>query len=253
MQNAPVSRDELRRALVLNALAQPVNVLVPAGVLVAAAIFGAAWLALVALACWLVLAGMTFFDEREAERVGARVRAARRKVAASPDPASFSLEIGARVKAANAARASIQAAIAASRSPLAGLAGEVDALVAAIHADAVRAQRIHEFLAGESIAALERRVAQESHAPLREALQAKLAALTRLRQRLDGLLREMDHVVATLQTMQAEIVAADDAERAAEARALAGRVSELREKVELMSAGLDETFAETRAHASRRV
>src|SRR5215207_2308899 len=206
MPEAPVSRTELRRALVLNALVHPVNVLVPAAVLVAAAVFGAAWLALVAIACWVVLAGVTFFD----------------------------------------ARAAIHAAIGASRSPLAGLAGEVDALVAAMNADAARAQKIHGFLAAESLPALERRVAQEPRAPVRAALEAKLDAFTRLRKRLDDLLAEMDHVVATLQTVHAEMLAADDLEQADEQGALAGQVSDLRAKVQIMSAGLEETFAETR-------
>jgi hypothetical protein len=85
------------------------------------------------------------------------------------DPASFSLEIGARVKAANAACSAIHAAIAASRSPLAGVGEEVDGLLAAMHADAERAQRIHGFLAAESLPALERRVARESNAALRAA------------------------------------------------------------------------------------
>jgi hypothetical protein len=246
MRKEPVSRSDLRRALVLNALAHPVNVLVPAAVLVAAAIFGAAWLALVAVACWLVLAGMTFFDEREAERVGERVRAARRGAAVRVDPAEFSIEIGARVKAANAAREAIHAAIAASPSPLAGVAGEVDALLAAMNADAARAQRIHGFLAAESLAALERRINREGSGPVRETLEAKLAALKRLRKRLGGLLGEMDNVVAALQTVQAELLAADDLEQAAEEGALAGQISELRAKVQIMSAGLEETFAETR-------
>ena len=246
MADAPVSRSELRRALVLNAVAHPVNVLVPAAVLVAGAIFGAAWLALVALACWLVLAGVTFFDEREAERVGERARKARRGAAARADPAAFSLDIGARVKAANAARAAIHAAIGSSRSPLAGVAGEVDALLAAMNADAARAQRIHGFLAGESLPALRRRIEQETRAHVRSALEAKLTALTRLRRRLDDLLGEMDHVVATLQTVQAEILAADDREQAEQDELLAGRVSELRANVEIISAGLEESFAETR-------
>jgi hypothetical protein len=246
MRKEPVSRSDLRRALVLNALAHPVNVLVPAAVLVAAAIFGAAWLALVAVACWLVLAGMTFFDEREAERVGERVRAARRGAAVRVDPAEFSIEIGARVKAANAAREAIHAAIAASPSPLAGVAGEVDALLAAMNADAARAQRIHGFLAAESLAALERRINREGSGSVRETLEAKLAALKRLRKRLGGLLGEMDNVVAALQTVQAELLAADDLEQAAEEGALAGQISELRAKVQIMSAGLEETFAETR-------
>lgn len=246
MREAPVSRSELRRALVLNALIAPVNVLVPAGVLVAGAIFGAAWLALVALACWLVLAGVTFFDEREAERVGERVRAARRGAVARVDPAEFSIEIGARVKAANAAREAIHAAIASSPSPLAGVAGEVDALLVAMNADAARAQRIHAFLAAESLGALERRINSEGDTPVRQTLEAKLAALKRLRKRLGGLLSEMDNVVATLQTVQAEILAADDLEHAAHDGELADQVSDLRAKVEIMSAGLEESFAETR-------
>jgi hypothetical protein len=246
MRDAPVSRSELRRALLLNAVSHPVNVLVPAGVLVAGAIFGAAWLALVALVCWLVLAGVTFFDEREAQQVGERARKARRGAAARADPADFSLEIGARVKAANAARAAIHAAIDSSRSPLAGVAGEVDALLAAMNADAGRAQRIHGFLAGESLPALRRRIEQEERAHVRSALEGKLTALTRLRGRLDDLLAEMDHVVATLQTVQAEILAADDLEQAAHDEALAGRVSELRAQVEIVSAGLEESFDETR-------
>jgi hypothetical protein len=254
MPQPPVSRRDLRRALALNALIHPVPGLVAAGVLVAAVLLGAAWLALVAVACWLVLAAMTFFDEREAEKVGERARARRRSASARADPAQFSLEIGARIKAANAARDAIAAAIASSRSPSSGVTAEVDALLAAMHADAVRAQRIHEFLAGESLPAVERRAEREPRAPVRGALEAKLAALTRLRRRLDDLLAGLDHVVATLQTVQAEILAADELEHAAaEDRALASRVSELRVQVEAMAAGVDEAYAETRAHASRRV
>jgi hypothetical protein len=253
MRQGPLTRAELRRALVLNALAHPVNVLVPAAVLVAAVLVGASWLALCAPVCWLALAAVTFFDEREAERVGERLRAARRRDVPGPraDPAGFATVIGARVRAAVAACTSIRAAIAASRSPLADVGEEIDALLAAIEADAVRAQRIHEFLAQESPAALERRVAAEPRGPVREALEAKLTALTRLQQRLDALLAEMDRVVTTLQTVQAEILASEDVERAVEERALASQVSELRDKVRIMSAGLEETFAETRVRGAR--
>ena len=252
MPDAHLSRKELRRALVLNALAHPVNVLVPAGVLVAAFLFSAAWLALVALLCWLVLAGVTFFDEREAQRVGERVRAGRRqRIRARADPAEFSLLIGARVRAANVAGEAIHAAIEASRSPLGDVAVEVDALLGGMHADAVRADRIQAFLAGESLAAVRLRIAKETREPVRAALESKLAALTRLQQRLDDLLAEMDHVVATLQTVQAEILASADLEQAGlEERALASQISELRVSVEAMSAGLEETYAETRVHGA---
>jgi len=246
---APVTRADLRRALVLNALAHPVNLLIPAGVLVAGLVIGAAWLALVAVASWVVLAAVTFFDEREAARVGERLRAARRDDAprARADPAVYAPPIRTRVRAAEAACAAIRAAIAAAPATLDDVAQEVDALLAAIHADAGRAQRIHAFLGEDPPAAVERRIAEEPHAAVREALQRKLGALTRLHDRLDGLLAEMDHVVAVLQTLQAEILSADGAELALEERALASQVSELRAKVRIVSTGLEETFAETRA------
>ena len=83
-----------------------------------------------------------------------------------------------------------------------------------------RAQRIHVFLAEESPAELAARIARTPPGAAQKALEAKLDALNRLQQRLDRLLGEMDHVVTTLQTVQAEILAE---RRAIEQGALAGR------------------------------
>jgi predicted component of type VI protein secretion system len=246
MRARHVSRDDLRRALLVNALASPVNVLVPTGVLIAGVLIGASWLAAVAVVCWLALAAHTFFDERTAKRVGARVHASRRR-APSVSPGAFNPLIGARVKAAVKAREAIHAAIEASPVALLDVRSEVDDLVEAIEGDAVRAQRINEFLAGQEAApALERRIAQEPDASVRAALEAKHRALGRLRERLDRLKGQMDQVVATLQTVHAEILATEDVEE----RALASQVSELRAEVQLVSAGLEEAFAETRATRS---
>jgi hypothetical protein len=242
----PPSRADLRRALAVNALTKPLNVLVGAGVAVAGLLLGAAWLVAVAVVFWLVLSTATFFDAREAQRVGERARAARR--ARPPprrarDPTTFAPPIAARVRAATAARASIRAAIDGTPSALEDVAAEVDALVSAMEADAIRAQRIHEFLAQESPAALERRMADEPDEAVRAALGANLKAVVRLQRRMDRLLAELDHVVVTLQTVHAEILATDGLDD----RALAGQVSVLRENVQLIAAGLEEAFAETRA------
>ena len=239
----PPTRDDLRRAIAANALTKPLNVLVPAGLIVAGLLIGAAWLVGVALVCWLALSTATFFDAREAQRVGERQRAARLPPPPLPaDPATFAPPIAARLRAATAARASIRAAIEGTASPLEDVSAEVDALVRAMQADAVRAQRIHEFLAHESPTQIERRMREENEA-VRAALGAKLDAVNRLQQRLDGLLAELDHVVVTLQTVQAEILATDGLDD----RLLAGQVSDLRENVQLVAAGLEEAFAETRA------
>jgi hypothetical protein len=240
-----VSRSDLRRALVVNALASPVNVLVPTAVLIAGVMLGAWWLAVVALFTWVGLALHTFFDERAAARVGARVHAGARAQAAKPvEPGQFTPLIAGRVKAAVAARAAIQEAIADAPYAFSDVRHEVDLLVAAMEADAQRAQRIWEFLAGqESAASLERRIAAEENDSVRAALEAKQRSFGRLRERLSGLMAELDQVVATLQTVQAEIFAADEVEE----RALAGQVSELRERVQVVAAGLEEAYAETRS------
>jgi len=238
----PASRSELSRALVVNALAAPLNVFLPTAVLIAAILLDAWWLAVVAIACWLGLAAHTFFDEREARRVGERVRAGRRKPAVSPG--ELNPLIGARVKAAIEARGAIRAAIASSPDALLDVEHEVDELVAAIEADALRAQRIVEFLSHqESAGALERRIEQEHDADVRAALAAKHQSFERLRERLGRLSGQMDQVVATLQTVHAEILAAESVPE----RELAGQVSELRAEVRLVAEGLEEAFAETRA------
>ena len=240
----PASRSELSRALVVNALAAPLNILLPTAVLIAAILLGAWWLAVVAIACWLGLAAHTFFDEREARRVGQRVRAGRRKSALSPG--ELNPLIGDRLKAAMEAREAIRVAIESSPDPLLDVENEVDELVAAIEADAARAQRIMEFLAGqESAASLERRIAGEQDADVRAALEAKHQSFERLRERLGRLSRQMDQVVATLQTVHAEIIAAEVVQEGE----LAGQVSELRAEVRLVAEGLEEAFAETRAQA----
>ena len=240
------TREQLRRALIVNALTKPVNVIVPAAVVVAGLLVGAGWLLAVAALVWLALAGATFFDEREARRVGARERAERHLATPKPgaDPSAFAPAIRRRLQAALAARDSIHAAVEETDSPHVDVVAEVDALATAMEGGAVRAQRIHEFLAQESPAALERRIADEPNEEVRAALAGKLDALRRLQQRLDRLLTELDHVVITLQTTQAEILAVDGLEHGA----LAGQVSELRTNVKLISEGLEEAFAETRAH-----
>jgi hypothetical protein len=53
----------------------------------------------------------------------------------------------------------------------------------------------------------------------------------------------MDHVVATLQTVHAEILVTDGLGQSE----LAGQVSVLRENVQAVSAGLEDAFAQTRS------
>ena len=174
------SRGELQRALVLNAATKPLNVLVPTGVVVAALLAGATWLLAVALVTWLALSVTTFFDEREALAVGERRRAARR----APAPALTATSLVRRWHAASAARAAIREAGANAL-----LNGEVDALVDALRPTVWQAQRIHDALTA-----------------------GPRAGRDRLQARFEHLLDEIDQVVATLETVHAEILVSDGLE-----------------------------------------
>lgn len=192
------------------------NVVVPVAVLVAAALTGAAWLALVAVLAWGALVGMTYADAPRA---------------APSVPVELAPAIAARVRAAEGAAAGIRVAAASSSAPLDGVAEEVDALLGAIRENAGRAQRIHVFLAEQPA--------------------ADPRVLARVRERLDGLLAEVDHAVATLQTVRGEILAAEDDDPAGLAPSLAAQVSELRVRAGILSRGLDESLAESRAGVKR--
>jgi hypothetical protein len=156
-------------------------------------VLAAPWLALLAFACWLTLAGLAFFDEREAERVGARLRARRRKPV-TPPATELGSDLAARVRAAERARLSIP-----------GASDELDALIAAIRVNAGRAQTIRDFLAQNPADD-----ATTLDPSLRAALAAKREAVALLARRLDALLDEIDAAVATLQTAHARAIAGDD-------------------------------------------
>jgi hypothetical protein len=216
------SRGELGRRLAVNALTKPLNVAVPAAIVVAGLLVGASWLIGVAAVCWLALVAGTFFDEREARAVGERAREDRRAPpAVVTDRPAFAAEIERRVRAAVSARAAIRAAIEESDVPHEDVTEEVDALLAAMQDDAVRAQRIHQFLAEVPPEQIDPQTRQ------------------RVQGRLDRLLEELDRIVATLQTVRAEILVSDGLAGHGE---LTARLSELRVNVQLVSAGLEDAF-----------
>ena len=55
MAEKPVTRSQLQRSLVANALTKPLNVLVPAALVVAGIVFGALWLVGIAVVVYAVL------------------------------------------------------------------------------------------------------------------------------------------------------------------------------------------------------
>ena len=132
---------------------------------------------------------MTFFDEREATAVGRGC--APPGVPPAPRLPPLVPALARRWDAALAARAAIRRDGAGAL-----LLGEVDALVEALRPTVAQTQRINDALLTSS-------------GPARDRLQA----------RLDQLLDEIDQVVATLETVHAEILVAEQDELVAELRA----------------------------------
>jgi hypothetical protein len=257
-----ITREDLRRRLAVNATTRPVNLLVPVAVGAAAVVLGAWWLAVVAVACYAALVAVTFFDEEEAGRVGKRLYDRRRRSerrVPEVDPAELAEPIRERVEAALYAQSLIDETMHASDMPLDDMADEVDDLVAAMTSIAGHANRVHDYLDTRDPDQLRRRIAtlrgidnlDRTQQRTLAALQDQLRAIERLRENLNRFLGEMDHLVASLEAMHAQVVtmatAPDDVAR----EDVADQVRDLREQVTLMSDGVDEAFAETRVGGAR--
>lgn len=240
---APVTREHLRRELVVNAATKPLNIALPAAVVIAGVLVGTPWLFVVALVVYLGLAATTFFDEREAERVGDRVYGRDRpRVAGTLDPRTLAPPIRAQLEAARGEQAAIARTIEGSDLSWADVRGETAALVAALEAAARRAQRLSDYLASQDAEAIRRRIAaceRDGERETADALRTQVAELDRLDGMLRGAYGEMEQVNAALRTVHARLVGAA-VSSAAEADAdLAGDVRDLRERVETLTSGLD--------------
>jgi chromosome segregation ATPase len=225
----PVTRSQLKRELVVNAVTKPLNIAVPAAVVVAAIVIGAWWLVVVAVLVHAALAAQTFFDEKEAEKVGDRVYGRRKQVLGPLAPA-----IRAQVDAARGEQAAIARTIEASDLSWADVRSETAQLVAALEAAARRAQPLSDYLERQDAAELQRRIADCRDPETGKALKAQYAELERLEGMLQAAFAEMEQVNASLKTVHARLVGA----AAGSDVDLAGDVRELRERVETLTADL---------------
>ena len=217
MASKEITRTDLRRALVVNAATKPVNVAVPAAVIVAGMLLSTWWLVPVAIAVYLALVAATFFDGKEAEAVGRRTYGAGR-----PEPLRVeSLAPGIRdqVMAARREREAIHRTITQGELSFSDVSSEVDGLIEAIERTARRAQRLSEHL-------VERRG----------------EASPRLKERWAAYNEEMREVVAALRDVHDGLVEASLADEEARDAQLAGDLRDLRARVDAVTEGLGEVY-----------
>jgi hypothetical protein len=245
MGDKPVTRADLRRKLAVNALTKPVNVAVPAVVVVGSIVVGAPWLLVVAAVAYAVLAAMTFLDEREAKRVGDAAYGRTRPQRPRLETRQLAPEIRAEVESARAEQARIAQTIAGADLPFAEVGGEVDRLVGAMEATARRAQLVREYLDTQDVARIEARMAQAGSGETAEALRDQLTVLSSLTAQLRRFHDEMEQVNAALGAMHARLVGAAVASQESADAELAGDVRDLRERVETLTDGIAEAYAAT--------
>ena len=256
MPSELVTRDTLRRELMLNAARKPLAVGVGLAVLIAAFALGAAWLAPVAVLFYLGFAASTFFDGNEAERVGQRVYAKARPAAAAAAqarelPSGLSSELVEVLERARAEERRIQEAIAASELPFAEVSVEVDALAQEMERIATRAQTVTAFLAAHEPTELRARLAglragsdgddeaaQRARGRAADAIQEQLRVGELLASELRRFRAEMEHVIASLGVVHGQLVRISVSFDPRLEEDVAREVRDLRTRVGTMADGL---------------
>jgi hypothetical protein len=249
MAGKEITRSQLQRTLVVNALTKPLNVVVAAVVAVAGIVLGAVWLVAVAVVIYAILAALTFFDADEAERVGKRVYgSAKAPLPKQADLSKLAPPIAQQLGSARAEEARIRSAVQDADLPFEEVTGEVDALVGAMEGIAIRAERVYDYLASHDPRPVQARLTQleatGDEGELVKALREQLAAYEKLSAQLQRFYDEMEHITASLSTVGAQVVSMSAAgEGESGQRELAGQVRDLREQVNALSDGMREAYA----------
>jgi prefoldin subunit 5 len=242
MARALVTRRVLARELAIHAATRPLNIGVPVAV-AACALLLAWWLLPVALVVYGALVVATFLDGEVAESVGRDVYARARSELPRRAVAELSSGVAARLSMAYEAEERIRHAVDESGVPLADVQAEVDRLMEELEKMARQADRLTAYLADDDEGALQRRLARlrrtstgdpqvdHANAQAAAALQDQLDTRTQLERRLSQFDAQMEHIVATLGVVHAQIVRIGVEEEAAAQGRVAKQVRSLRHEV----------------------
>jgi hypothetical protein len=250
-------RRSRERAVVANALTKPVNVLVPAGLLVAGFLLG--WLiALVPLAIvtYGLLVGFTLFDEREAKRALSRGR-----TSALPQPRKFSTaglppQLAEPLGAAISEERKIEDAIDEADLPYDEVSTEVGVLIGELERVARKGSVIYAYLTDPEVEAARARLealrqraatdgpAAEAEQMAVEALEAQVRIQGELEDQFKRCCAELEHLAASLGVIRGEIVRMSVAEDASVQDDLADQVRDLRERVSSVAEGLSDAASQ---------
>lgn len=247
----PYSRGEYNRALILNALTSPFNVVLLAVIVIVGLVLGLVLpLTIVGVVVYAIAAARTYLDEDEATKVLERQRVRRRKSldAGRVDPGTLAEPIGRLLAAGRQREQRIRDAIDRAELPYAEVSDEVDRFIGAMQDGARRAQLLYEALSESPPAAVERRLAEvrgdPGRAELTAALESQLAVLRRMEAQLQRFYDEMERILVELDTVRGNLVSVSASTEAANQQRLAGDVRALREEVGAVADGMSEAYEE---------
>jgi chromosome segregation ATPase len=250
----PYTRGEFNRALLLNALVRPFNVLVLAAMLAAGLVLNIFLPVLpVAIVVYGIAAARTYFDEDQANKVLAREREERRRELARPalDRDSLPEPIRKLLEVAHHREARIREAIERADLPYGEVSAEVDRFVRDMDFAAARAQLLHEALSETPPSWVEQRLGQVRGEPgmeeLTAALEDQLAVLRRMEGQLRRFYTEMERMLVELETVRANLVSVSASTEAANQQRLASDVRGLREELSAVAEGMSEVYEEPAA------
>jgi hypothetical protein len=247
---APYDRGRFNRALIANALIDPFNVVLLAVVLIAGILLGVfAYTLPVAAVVYLAGAARTYFDEDVANKVLARERAEHRKRLeagrAVVRPEDFAPPIARLLREARLRERRIGDAIDRADLPYEEVSEEIDRFVAAMESTAARAQLLYEALADTPPERVEARLAQVREAgepELEEALATQLRTLERMQQQLKRFFGEMERILVELDTVRSQLVSVSASTESAQQAELAADVRALRQRVGASAEGMAAAF-----------
>jgi hypothetical protein len=245
----PVTRGDLGRELAVNAALKPLNIAAPAVVVVVGLLLGVPLIAIpVAIVLYVVLGLQTFFDSREAERVGRAAYEEARPPREALDASTLAPEIARPLEQARATAAAIRRAVTEADQPLDDVVAEVDGLVAAMETSARRAQLIASTLEGQDIRAIDRDISRRSSSTdpdvqaLVRDLQAQRASIVRLQDKLDRFQVGMERISVSLGLLRTSVAEMSASEEEAAQRELSAQARELRERTDLLAQSMAEAF-----------
>ena len=252
-----VTRDSLRRELVVNAVTKPLAIGVAAAVAVAALLIGTPWLLAIAAALYLALAGATFFDPDEAARVG---NAAYKRAGALAGPTralppGLAPEIASLLERARAEEGRIFETVSESDLTFEGVMTDVGSLTTEMERIAGRAQSIWKYLSEQRPEVARRRLRELRDAPASSteadrargraagALQDQLRLGETLEAELGRFTAEMEHLIASLGIVHGQLVRMSVANDTHLQEDVARELSDLRERVSTFAEGMRDAVA----------